>query len=77
MSLTKKQAYLAMFYYLENLYELTHSDELGGMLGGMTLLENGEPIDSAVWSDWEKAVLKVQSSNWKEEATLKFKKGED
>jgi len=59
MKLTTKQAYMAMFYYLENLYELTHSDDLGGFLGSMVILEDGSTADSAVWSDWEKAVQKA------------------
>lgn len=59
MKLTKKQAYAAMFFYLENLYELTNSDDLGGFLGGMTILEDGTPADPACWSDWQKAVQKA------------------
>ncbi len=59
MKLTKKQAYIAMFYYLENLYNLTHSDDLGGFLGSMVILEDGKPVDSAVWSDWDDAVQKA------------------
>lgn len=51
MKLTKKQAYMAMFFYLENLYNLTHSDDLGGFLGGIIFLEDGSTADSAAWSD--------------------------
>jgi len=59
MKLTEKQAYLAMFYYLENLYELTSSDDLGGFLGSMMMLKDGTPADPACWSDWQKAIHKV------------------
>ena len=30
-------AYRSMYYYLEDLYKLTGSDEIGGMLGYMAL----------------------------------------
>lgn len=59
MNLTKKQAYMAMFYYLENLYDMTKSDDLGGFLSGMIMLKDNKPADPAVWSDWEKAVKKA------------------
>lgn len=59
MHLTKKQAYMAMFYYLENLYQLTGSDDLGGFLGGMVILDDKSPADPAVMSDWEKALNKA------------------
>lgn len=62
MQLTEKQAYAAMFYYLENLYELTHSDDLGGFLGGMMMLDDGTPADPACWKDWEEAVKKAIKS---------------
>lgn len=39
--LTIEQAYRAMFYFLEREYELTKSDELGGMLGSLS------------WQIWE------------------------
>ncbi|WP_226391316.1 hypothetical protein [Penaeicola halotolerans] len=53
------EAYKAMFKYLENLYELTESDDLAGFLGSMTLLEDGKPADQAVWDDWVKSINKV------------------
>lgn len=59
MHLSKEQAYKAMFYYLENLYEMTKSDDLGGFLGGLILLQDGSTADPAVWSDWEQAVNRV------------------
>ena len=36
-TMTDKQAYAAMFRYLEQLYVHTKSDDLGGLLGGMSL----------------------------------------
>ena len=57
-TITIQQAYKAMYLYLEGLYEMTGSDDLGGFLGSMSILEDGKPADSAVWSDWIEAVDK-------------------
>lgn len=60
--LTVEQAYRAMFYFLEHEYELTKSDELGGMLGSLSwqIWEGGqEPADPAAWQDWQDAVQKA------------------
>lgn len=58
-TLSKKQAYLAMFAFLENYYELSGADDVGALLGGLGLTVDGTPLDSAFWSDWEKSVKKV------------------
>lgn len=58
-TMTKQHAYAAMFEYLKALYDRTQSDELGGLLGGMCLLEDGTTADPAAWSDWEEAVKKA------------------
>ena len=55
-----EEAYQAMFYYLENLYELTKSSDLGGFLGSMTLLDDNKPIDPATWEDWINAIEKMK-----------------
>lgn len=55
-----KEGYKAMFLYLENLYEMTGSDDLAGFLGSMSLLEDDMPVDDAVWSDWLEAVAKAR-----------------
>ena len=54
--MTDKQAYTAMFHFLEQAYKRTGSNELGGILGGMSLLEDGSPADSAMTEDWRQAV---------------------
>ena len=59
--ITIKQAYLAMYYFLDALYERTNSDDLAGFLGGFRMLADGMPADSAAWGDWEEAVTKVLS----------------
>ena len=60
--LNEKQAYEAMFYFLEYLYEKQGFDELGGLLGSMNLLDDGKPADPALWVDWEKAVNKASET---------------
>jgi hypothetical protein len=57
--LNEKQAYKAMFLFLEHLYILTNDDGLGAVLGSMQLLKDGEPIDRAHWTDWIQAIEKV------------------
>lgn len=62
--ITVEQAYRAMFYFLENEYELTQSDELGGMLGALSWeIFSGGPADSAAWIDWLHAVKKAVGKN--------------
>ncbi|WP_368931839.1 hypothetical protein [Achromobacter xylosoxidans] len=63
--LTVEEAYRAMFYFLEGEYELTKSDELGGILGSLSwhIWTDGRPADPAAWQDWETAVRKALSTN--------------
>lgn len=58
-TLTSDQAYEAMFRFLERLYEKTGSDYLGGLLGGMALLDDGNSADPAYKSEWLNAVEDV------------------
>ena len=55
-TLTEQQAYLAMFRFLEDIYRATQSDDIGGLLGSMSLLADGAPADSALKEDWASAV---------------------
>ncbi len=59
--LTKKEAYLAMYSFLEHEYEMTKSDDIGGLLGGMSLLQDGGTVDPAALQDWEDAIKKVKA----------------
>ncbi len=59
-ALSVREAYLAMYTYLESLYEQTGSDPLGGLLGGMSFIADGETADPAAWADWLRAVDKVR-----------------
>ncbi len=57
--LSKIEAYSAMFVYLEEVFARTQSDDLGALLGGMSLLADGGTADPAAWADWEAAVRRV------------------
>ena len=54
--LTSEQAYLAMYAFLASYFERGKSDEIGGLLGSLSLLPAGVPADAAVVSDWAEAV---------------------
>ena len=52
-----KQAFLAMFLFLEAYWERNgRPDELGSLLGSMMALQDGMPADSAMWTDWRVAL---------------------
>ncbi len=55
-TLTAEQAYRAMVLFLERQYALAGSDQLGALLGGMALLDDGSPADPALAKDWQEAV---------------------
>jgi hypothetical protein len=57
--LDEKQAYSAMILFLEHYYELTKADDIGALLGSMAILEDGNPIDIALWDEWCNAINKV------------------
>ena len=60
MQLTQEQAYLAMFSFLDKQFALG-CEELGGILGSMSLLPDGTPADPALASDWRDAVVAAVS----------------
>ena len=59
--LTVEQAYRAMFYFLEQEYERTKMDEIGGLLSSLSWeITQGEgPADPGAWQDWKEAVQKA------------------
>ncbi len=59
--LTIEQAFKAMYTFLEKHYEMTHSDDIGALLGGMSMLEDGDSADPAIKDDWLAAVVRVQN----------------
>ena len=60
MQLTQEQAYLAMFSFLDKQFSLG-CEELGAILGSMSLLPDGTPADPAFASDWHDAVVAAVS----------------
>ncbi len=59
--LTKRQAYLATFYYLDRIYDETRDENLGNLLSSMNpfLFLNSLSADPAIWIDWTMCVEKV------------------
>ena len=68
--LTIKEAYLAMYSFLESEYKLTKSDEIGGLLGDLSLLQDGSSADPAAEQQWSEAVKKAKAGEV--DAALKF-----
>ena len=59
--MNKKEAYEALFYFLEKWYNITKSDDIGEMLSLMEYLEDGKPADPVMWDYWIEAIEKVKS----------------
>lgn len=60
-TLTASQAYLAMFAFLESQFRRNRSEELAALLGSLSLLPDGRPVDTAVSSEWRAAVEAARS----------------
>jgi hypothetical protein len=58
-----REAYLAMFEFLDGLYQRTKSDALGSLLGDLSLLPDGKTADPAAWGDWLRCVEKARRDN--------------
>lgn len=71
-SLSEEQAYVAMFAFLEKLFEVSNSRELGALLGSLALLPDGSPADLAVKREWANAVASALRGN--ASAAIKFAK---
>lgn len=64
--LDQQTAYLVMFEFLRQYYERAGKpDEIGSLLGGLSVLQDGKSADPAAMQDWNnavQAVLNAQSS---------------
>ena len=60
--LTIEEAFEAMTLFLEIYYENTNSEDVGGLLSSMMILENGITADPAVWHDWIDSVEKAKQN---------------
>ncbi len=59
--LTYLEAFKSMQCFLEKYYEETQSDDIGSLLGDISLgmWEDGSTGDPAAWNDWVKCVQKA------------------
>jgi hypothetical protein len=57
--LTEKQAFEAMVLFLEDFYQRTQANEIGGLLSDLLMAENGTTADPAAWQDWMDCVQQV------------------
>jgi hypothetical protein len=71
MNIDEVQAYRAMFYFIQQQYKtLPNEHVLGQLLGGMSLLADGNTADPAYWHDWLKAIEKAKTDT--DSIKLKF-----
>jgi len=55
-SVSVRTAYVAMVRFLERYYEITGADEIGALLGGLSLWPDGDPADPGFKREWVEAV---------------------
>lgn len=61
--LNLREAYLAMFAFLDELHQRTKWDALGSLLSDLSLLPDGTTADPAAWGDWLRCVEKARQGN--------------
>jgi len=59
--ITVEQGYRAMLLFLDEYFQLTRADEIGALLGGLSLTEDGKSMDPAMWDEWVSAVDRASS----------------
>lgn len=69
-AISVKEAYLAMYSFLNELYSKYGYEQLGGLLGGMSLLDDGATADNAMWHDWLKCIEKAKTGQVQTELRL-------
>lgn len=59
--LSSRDAYEVMLRFIESYYDRggANSDDIGALLGGLQLDQDGRPMDEAAWTDWLHAVSEV------------------
>jgi hypothetical protein len=62
VQLTTMEAYAAMYAYLEIFYARTKSDDVGGLLGSMSLLADGSTADPAILKEWAECIRRVKNN---------------
>ena len=58
--LTEKQAYMAMYNFLEIYFNMLDSDVLAMLLGSLSLLPDGDAMDPAMRREWLVSVEKAK-----------------
>lgn len=61
--LSPLDAYRAMTSFLQDYFDRTRSDEIGILLGGLDLNQDGQPMDPGYWHDWMTAVERIRRGN--------------
>jgi hypothetical protein len=59
-TITEKEGYEAMLYFLNSWYELSGSNDLTDILSGGEYIAKDIPADSAFWEFWLDAIEKVR-----------------
>lgn len=59
--MTIDEAFIAMYLYLDGIYQQTHWDDIAILLGDLNLIAPRMTMDPAAWHDWENAVAAVPS----------------
>lgn len=67
-NLNAVMAYKAMFRFLEKYYALTNANEIGALLGSMSMdvFQGDRPADPAMWGDWREAIREVMAEQSRE-----------
>ena len=71
-SINERQAYEAMYCFLQDYYFSTKIDAIGSLLGDLSLMGDDKPVDQAVWGIWLNCVEKAR--NREVDPYLKLKK---
>lgn len=73
--ISTKEAYLAMYIFLDERYKRCTTEAVGSVLGDLCLVADGTPLDSKSEDDWFEAVSEVRRSSdgdLRKRATLSF-----
>lgn len=61
-NVTIKEAYLAMYQFLKDIYERTQSDAVACTLTDLSLMTDGKPFDPASWGNWLEIIDKAKNN---------------
>ncbi len=61
-TVTIKESYEAIFYFIERFYKMSKSDALGEILSGMEYLEDGRSAELLLWDYWLESIKVAKRS---------------